>query len=139
MNNSNNNTKGYKNAKQQKEANLYSMNTGNFISGNGAGGLVTTNVGPMSKDNKNNMSMLSSSTADSNNIEVILEKMPSTNNKQLISTTTPKNINSKYDVYNSKIAPPGQVLNHNSNASSSTKNSNNNNAKKLTQGIAAIG
>ena len=124
---------------------MYTMNTGNFISGNGAGGLVTTNVGPQtgfnqSKDNKNNMSMLSSSTTDSNNIEVILEKVPSTNNKQLISTTTPKSINTKYDVYNSKIAPPGQVLNSYNNSSTKANSNNNSNAnsKKFTQGIAAI-
>ena len=143
--------------KAGKDNNFYTMNTGNFISGNGSGGLVTTNVGPQSgfnnsKDNKNNMSMLSSSTTDSNNIEVILEKVPSTNfNKQLIATTTPKNINSKFDVYNSKnfgiIAPPGQVLNTNNtysntssknNSNNNNNNSSNGNAKKLTQGIAAI-
>lgn len=138
---------GVNNKNKSKDANLYTMNTGNFISGNGAGGLVTTNVGPQSgfnsKDNKNNMSMLSSSTTHSsdNNIEVILEKVPSTNNKQLISTTTPKNINTKYDVYNSKIAPPGQVLNNNYNNSSTKNNTNSNsnaNSKKFTQGIAAI-
>ena len=132
-------------SKEAALSNMYTMNTGNFISGNGAGGLVTTNVGPQtgfnqSKDNKNNMSMLSSSTTDSNNIEVILEKVPSTNNKQLISTTTPKSINTKYDVYNSKIAPPGQVLNSYNNSSTKANSNNNSNAnsKKFTQGIAAI-
>lgn len=127
------NKSGNSNNKQQI------MNAGNFISGNGRGGFDVTNAGPQTtyvtnKDNKNNISMLSASTNDSNannNIEVIIEKANNqTNNKQL----TAKTYNTRNDGgFNPKATvAPGQVLNINTNQRNQPE------SKKLTQGIAAI-
>ena len=133
--------------KKSKDQNYYFIN-GNYISSNGHGGLVSQSVGLQnafnnSKNNNNNISMLSSSTNDSN-MEVILENVPSTVNKQLINT--PPRINGKYGIGNSGIVPPGQVVSNNLSLGAKNKNNNNSsgqidrnsNAKRLTQGIAAI-
>ena len=145
MNHNNNNNKAT--IKKSKDQNYYFIN-GNYISSNGHGGLVSQSIGLQnafnnSKNNNNNISMLSSSTNDSN-MEVILENVPSTVNKQLINT--PPRINGKYGIGNSGIVPPGQVVSNNLSLGAKNKNNNNSsgqidrnsNAKRLTQGIAAI-
>ena len=145
VNHNNNNNKAT--MKKSKDQNYYFIN-GNYISSNGHGGLVSQSIGLQnafnnSKNNNNNISMLSSSTNDSN-MEVILENVPSTVNKQLINT--PPRINGKYGIGNSGIVPPGQVVSNNLSLGAKNKNNNNSsgqidrnsNAKRLTQGIAAI-
>lgn len=148
------------NFKKSKDLNYYSMNSGNYISGNGSGGLVSTSLGPqlaLNQKDKNNLSMLSSSTNDSNNMEVIFENTPTTSNKQLI--TTPARINGKYGVLTSNnsltnpniIIPPGQIISNSTGTYSLTNNKNKNqqsnqsdsnaptnSAKRHTQVIAAI-
>ena len=147
--NANNNSKALK--KQQKDSN-YQHISGNYISSNGSGGLVTTSIGPPQlafnniKD-KNNLSILSSSTVDSKDMEVIFENTTTANNKNLISTMNPTrtNLNGKNPFVNS-IAPPGQVISNqgykiNSRLTSSNNeiiNLESNMAKRQTQGIAAI-
>ena len=154
-----------KNGKKQstnKEPVYYNVNP-SYISSDGNGGLVSTNVGPqflLNGHNSKNITNFSSSTIDSNNPDIIYE---SASNKNLISTTSPiKSSNAKNGVLTinnaliNPILPPGQIVansNKNNNASSLNNKGGNlnvpneksfesdvavNNAKRLTQGIAAI-
>lgn len=133
----------------------------NYISSNGAGGLVSNLIGPQSyfstKD-KNNISMLSSSTTDSNTMEVIIENNSNVNNRNLISTRKQNGVlNANNSLLN--IVPPGQVVPINNNTTTTIKTNSfeqinaaaklqadsqpsadltDSNAKRLTQGIAAI-
>ncbi len=136
----------------------------NYISSNGAGGLVSNLIGPQSyfstKD-KNNISMLSSSTTDSNTMEVIIENNSNVNNRNLISTRKQNGVlNGNNSLLN--IVPPGQVVPISNTTTTTTTTIKTNsfeqinaaaklqadsqpsadltdsNAKRLTQGIAAI-
>jgi hypothetical protein len=134
----------------------------NYISSNGAGGLVSNLIGPQSyfstKD-KNNISMLSSSTTDSNTMEVIIENNSNVNNRNLISTRKQNGVlNGNNSLLN--IVPPGQVVPISNTTTTTTIKTNSfeqinaaaklqadsqpsadltdSNAKRLTQGIAAI-
>lgn len=149
--NSKSNSKTVNNIKkQQKETNYQNPN---YISSNGSGGLVSTLIGPQayfSTKDKNNISMLSSSTTDSNTMEVIFENNTSVNNKNLIQTRKNGVLNANNSLIN--IVPPGQVILNstktnsfdqlntklNSDKSNSNLELNDSNAKRLTQSIAAI-
>lgn len=144
-----------KQIQQQQQKNEQNYQNPNYISSNGNGGLVTNMVGPQayfSAKDKNNVSMLSSSTTDSNTMEVIIENNSNINNKNLISTRKNGVLNANQSLLN--IVPPGQVVSNNLNSNSfeqmnaaaklnADKSSSNldfpdSNAKRLTQGIAAI-
>ena len=145
------NKKQLQKEQQQKEQNYQNPN---YISSNGAGGLVSNLIGPQayfSTKDKNNVSMLSSSTTDSNAMEVIFENNSTANNKNLISTRKNSILNANNSLLN--IVPPGQVISNSTktnsfeqmNAAAKLQADKSNsleltdsNAKRLTQGIAAI-
>ena len=133
------------NNKKSKDSNYHLMNN-NYISGNGSGGLQTTSIVPhisYNNKDKNNVSMLSSSTNDSN-MEIILENVPAITNKQLIKAG-PRANNNKYNANNGNYyfnngitAPPGQIVPYTNVNSNNNGNKGETSAKRLTQGIVAI-
>lgn len=117
--------------KAYKDANY--QNT-NYISSNGNGGFNSISIGAPQLDpkDKNNLSMLSSSTVDSKDLEIIVDAPP---NRNLISTQY------RVNKLGNQVAPPGQVFasHHKLNSSSYTSiGPDSNIAKRQTQGIAAI-
>ncbi len=131
-----------------KDPNYQLVNT-NYISSNGTGGLQNNSIIPhiaFNNKDKNNVSMLSSSTNDSN-MEIILENVPSITNKQLIKAGPRANVaNNKYASLNGNYnylnnvatLPPGQIVPYQSVNNVIVTKTSEKNAKRLTQGIVAI-
>jgi hypothetical protein len=144
LKNNNNTLKSNINNKKSKDSNYHLMNN-NYISSNGTGGLQTTSIVPhiaYNNKDKNNISMLSSSTNDSN-MEIILENVPAITNKQLIKAapraTNKYNANNGHYYFNNNITvPPGQIIPYTNVNINNNGNKGETSAKRLTQGIVAI-
>lgn len=136
-------------SKKKKDSNYQSSNyvSSNISNNTGLNGTIIGQPQLAYNYSKgNNLSVLSSSTVDSKDMEIIMD--PNTNSRGLISTTNPRN--TKTNGLVSSIVAPGQVMsNQGFKLSSSSFNSINgggggtnppetNIAKRQTQGIAAI-
>lgn len=148
-NNNNNNDSKHQQPNNKSKRNFKDHNyqqPNNFHVANGAtygnGTTATNMLAPQNaffKDNKNNSSMLSSSTNDSN-MEIVIE---SNGTKSLAPRHHGKNgvLTSNNALVNTNmIIPPGQVVpSYNNGGTGSNSNSGtNSNPKRLTQSIAAI-
>ena len=106
LNQATSSTHSNKKKSSQKDPNYQSIS--HFTNGNGAP-IGQHNLAFNYAKDKNNLSMLSSSTVDSKDMEIVIDSS-STSQRNLIPTTNPRNLIKANALQNAGIMPPGQVV-----------------------------